>query len=238
MNNIQMSGDVVVPRVLFNEIIASIPARRQSGSLYQRLNVLIVENPSCKGKNCGATDGVSHSPECQAEHEATVNPGGKYTAAGQDAQLANVHAGEQVSSGSSIVTPAPAAALRAPVPYISNSDWRAWCRLARIEAAQVVAEQATHKQGALKAQADGWQVVAEAAVARCTAWQIQWDALQERCAKIEAETIERCAKVCNGCNQHSLAQAIRALANESAAATQTRYTGKSETPRLAPAARP
>lgn len=36
--------------------------------------------PPCKGKNCGATDGISHSPECFAEHEATVNPGGKYDA--------------------------------------------------------------------------------------------------------------------------------------------------------------
>jgi len=25
---------------------------------------------TCKGTNCGATDGVSHSPECLAEHEA------------------------------------------------------------------------------------------------------------------------------------------------------------------------
>lgn len=31
----------------------------------------------CKGKNCGRTDGT-HSAECYAEHEATVNPGGKY----------------------------------------------------------------------------------------------------------------------------------------------------------------
>lgn len=28
--------------------------------------------PACKGINCGATDGVSHSRECQAEHEATM----------------------------------------------------------------------------------------------------------------------------------------------------------------------
>ncbi|WP_186125985.1 hypothetical protein [Burkholderia gladioli] len=27
----------------------------------------------CKGENCGATDGVSHSPECLAEYEAAVN---------------------------------------------------------------------------------------------------------------------------------------------------------------------
>ncbi|WP_186040616.1 hypothetical protein [Burkholderia gladioli] len=27
----------------------------------------------CKGKNCGATDGVSHSPECLAEYEAAVS---------------------------------------------------------------------------------------------------------------------------------------------------------------------
>ena len=34
--------------------------------------------PPCKGTNCGATDGISHSRECFAEHEATVNPGGIY----------------------------------------------------------------------------------------------------------------------------------------------------------------
>lgn len=25
--------------------------------------------PACKGRNCGCTDGVSHSPECQQEHD-------------------------------------------------------------------------------------------------------------------------------------------------------------------------
>lgn len=29
--------------------------------------------PACKGTDCGCTDGRSHSPECFAEHEATVN---------------------------------------------------------------------------------------------------------------------------------------------------------------------
>ena len=28
--------------------------------------------PACKGTNCGCTDGVSHSPECHAEHESIV----------------------------------------------------------------------------------------------------------------------------------------------------------------------
>lgn len=28
--------------------------------------------PPCQGRNCGATDGVSHSPECKIEHEAAV----------------------------------------------------------------------------------------------------------------------------------------------------------------------
>ena len=27
----------------------------------------------CKGTNCGCIDGVSHSPECRAEHESIVN---------------------------------------------------------------------------------------------------------------------------------------------------------------------
>lgn len=30
--------------------------------------------PACKGTNCGATDGVSHSLECKAEHDALVGP--------------------------------------------------------------------------------------------------------------------------------------------------------------------
>ncbi len=33
----------------------------------------VAEYPPCKGKNCGATDGVSHSSECVAEHDTTVN---------------------------------------------------------------------------------------------------------------------------------------------------------------------
>ena len=33
----------------------------------------------CKGMNCGATDGISHSIECQAEHAAAV-AGGKFVA--------------------------------------------------------------------------------------------------------------------------------------------------------------
>lgn len=28
--------------------------------------------PACKGKNCGCTDGRSHSPECRAEHDAAT----------------------------------------------------------------------------------------------------------------------------------------------------------------------
>lgn len=31
--------------------------------------------PACKGMNCGATDGVSHSMECQAEHAASIAGG-------------------------------------------------------------------------------------------------------------------------------------------------------------------
>ncbi len=33
--------------------------------------------PPCKGMNCGCTDGVNHSPECQAEHAATI-AGGRF----------------------------------------------------------------------------------------------------------------------------------------------------------------
>ncbi|PRH34378.1 hypothetical protein [Burkholderia gladioli] len=53
---------------------------------------------ACQGKNCGATDGVSHSPECLAEHEAAVS--GAVDADGEptdellqlDVLLANLHA--------------------------------------------------------------------------------------------------------------------------------------------------
>ncbi|MFM0324808.1 hypothetical protein [Caballeronia glebae] len=33
--------------------------------------------PPCKGMNCGATDGISHSPECHAEHAAAA-AGGRF----------------------------------------------------------------------------------------------------------------------------------------------------------------
>lgn len=29
----------------------------------------------CRGTNCGCTDGISHSPECLAEHEETITGG-------------------------------------------------------------------------------------------------------------------------------------------------------------------
>lgn len=40
---------------------------------------------TCKGKNCGATDGISHSPECVAEHEAAVSGAVAADGATQDA---------------------------------------------------------------------------------------------------------------------------------------------------------
>ncbi|MBJ9659830.1 hypothetical protein [Burkholderia gladioli] len=57
-----------------------------------------VAQAPCKGKNCGATDGVSHSPECLAEYEAAVT--GAVAADGApsddllqlDVLLANLHA--------------------------------------------------------------------------------------------------------------------------------------------------
>ena len=29
--------------------------------------------PACKGRNCGCTDGFSHSPECQQEHQDAID---------------------------------------------------------------------------------------------------------------------------------------------------------------------
>ncbi|CBJ38281.1 protein of unknown function [Ralstonia solanacearum CMR15] len=37
----------------------------------------VTSYPACKGMNCGTTDGVSHSPECQAEHAAFA-AGGRF----------------------------------------------------------------------------------------------------------------------------------------------------------------
>lgn len=34
-----------------------------------RCEPLLDGTPPCKGTNCGATDGVSHSQECRAEHD-------------------------------------------------------------------------------------------------------------------------------------------------------------------------
>ncbi|WP_369055010.1 hypothetical protein [Burkholderia gladioli] len=42
------------------------------------------DGTTCKGKNCGATDGVSHSPECLAEYEAAVNGAVSADASPQD----------------------------------------------------------------------------------------------------------------------------------------------------------
>ncbi|WP_244125347.1 hypothetical protein [Burkholderia gladioli] len=46
---------------------------------------------ACQGKNCGATDGVSHSPECVAEHEAAVS--GAVAADGASTQRCNLGVG-------------------------------------------------------------------------------------------------------------------------------------------------
>lgn len=42
------------------------------GEVQSAAQAVAADGAACKGKNCGATDGVSHSPECVAEHEATV----------------------------------------------------------------------------------------------------------------------------------------------------------------------
>ncbi len=31
------------------------------------------KTPTCTGTNCGCTDGINHSTECRAEHEALCN---------------------------------------------------------------------------------------------------------------------------------------------------------------------
>jgi hypothetical protein len=36
------------------------------------LHAVVSRLPTCKGTNCGCTDGVSHSTECRAEYEAAT----------------------------------------------------------------------------------------------------------------------------------------------------------------------
>ena len=47
------------------ELKAELAALKSQSNLY----------PPCKGANCGCTDGVSHSSECFAEHEAAITGG-------------------------------------------------------------------------------------------------------------------------------------------------------------------
>lgn len=49
--------------------------------------------PPCKGPNCGATDGVSHSPECEAQQAAAI-AGGTFVPAPAAAQALPVVLGE------------------------------------------------------------------------------------------------------------------------------------------------
>lgn len=39
--------------------------------------------PACKGKNCGCTDGVSHSAECAQEHNDAIDGTAQREAMGQ-----------------------------------------------------------------------------------------------------------------------------------------------------------
>lgn len=48
-----------------NALKAELAALKSQSNLY----------PPCKGANCGCTDGVSHSSECFAEHEAAITGG-------------------------------------------------------------------------------------------------------------------------------------------------------------------
>lgn len=55
---------------IFRALLATAPAQpaEQQGSGGAMF-------PACKGMNCGATDGVNHSLECQAEHAAAIAGG-------------------------------------------------------------------------------------------------------------------------------------------------------------------
>ncbi|UWX75332.1 hypothetical protein [Burkholderia gladioli] len=88
----------------FVEIAAGFPSAKIDPQLADQVRVYLpaqavaANGAACQGKNCGATDGVSHSPECVAEHEAAVT--GAVAADGEaaddllqlDVLLANLHA--------------------------------------------------------------------------------------------------------------------------------------------------
>ncbi|WP_186269985.1 hypothetical protein [Burkholderia gladioli] len=57
---------------LNRKFVASINGPTHMGEP-ARAQAVAADGAACKGKNCGATDGVSHSPECVAEHEAAVS---------------------------------------------------------------------------------------------------------------------------------------------------------------------
>lgn len=51
-------------------------SRRLAAARQHQSDEAAVNTPPCKGLNCGATDGISHSLECQAEHAAGIVSGG------------------------------------------------------------------------------------------------------------------------------------------------------------------
>ncbi|WP_432778256.1 hypothetical protein QZL74_15585 [Burkholderia gladioli pv. alliicola] len=115
-----------------------------------------VAQAPCKGKNCGATDGVSHSPECLAEYEAAVT--GAVAADGasdfsawlatkseawwEDTSLEKI-AADAWNASLAAVSPSPVAADGAPTGIDTKAiaeslermivDWYADCERTRLD---------------------------------------------------------------------------------------------------------
>lgn len=62
---------------IWNAGVRSGMSRQQSTAPADAASEAGADTPPCKGMNCGATDGSSHSLECQAEHAAAI-AGGRF----------------------------------------------------------------------------------------------------------------------------------------------------------------
>lgn len=115
------------------------------GEAQSAAQAVAADGAACKGKNCGATDGVSHSPECIAEHEAVVNGvvAADGEALGEDRidWIANAHCPggtaypvnvknairEALRYARAAVSPAPAQDVPASCPHAGPHHYCATC---------------------------------------------------------------------------------------------------------------
>lgn len=77
--------------------------------------------PPCKGLNCGATDGVSHSAECQAEHAAAV-AGGTFVPAAAEACKHGTPYRYECDACEPAATKQPAGEVQEPLAWIHEDE--------------------------------------------------------------------------------------------------------------------